>query len=102
MKNLIYQFWNGPVPRGVSGSTKNIKQYADRIGADYLFEHDPKLLHHLKYGLFYGSFNPIFREEFHEYETPFILDPGEAVAVLAYETAMTLSGTFHLMLHPER
>ena len=79
MKNLIYQFWdnNGDTRNnlpGVLASRKNIKQYADRIGADHLFEENPPLLHKKQFALYYGAFNPIFREEFHEYDNVLFLD----------------------------
>ena len=79
MKNLIYQFWdsehyNSEMMSGVKASRKNIKQYADRIGADHLFEENPPFLHNKKLALYYGSFNPIFREEFHEYDNVLFLD----------------------------
>jgi len=79
MRNLIYQFWdnsrdNKEMLPGVKASRKNIKQYADRIGADHLFEENPNYLHNLQFALYYGTFNPIFREEFHEYDNVLFLD----------------------------
>ncbi len=79
MKNLIYQFWDtmGEARTSMSGvecSWKSIKQYADRIGADHLVEENPPHLHGLQFSLYYGSFNPIFREEFHEYDNVLFLD----------------------------
>ena len=79
MKNLIYQFWdnNGNTRNnlpGVNASRKNIKQYADRIGAEHLFEENPPLLHNKQFALYHGAFNPIFREEFHEYDNVLFLD----------------------------
>lgn len=80
MKNLIYQFWdNGPDGKrtnlpGVKTSWKNIKQYADRIGAVHIVEENPPPLHNLKNALYYGAFNPVVREEFHEYDNVLFLD----------------------------
>ena len=37
MRNLIYQYWDGKPTQGVIAGTKAMKQYADRIGAEYLF-----------------------------------------------------------------
>ena len=78
MKNLIYQYWdtyesNG-IPVGVQACIDNIKMYADRIGAEYLFELDPPHLHNLEAKAYYGAVNPIFREEFHEYDNVLFLD----------------------------
>ena len=79
MKNLIYQFWdnrpgNEKMLSGVQASRKSIKKYADQIGADHLFEENPDLLHNLDFSKYYGTFNPIFREEFHEYDNVLFLD----------------------------
>jgi len=79
VKNLIYQYWDtmGKTRTewtGAHSSHRNIKAYADRIGADYLVEIDPPHLHNLIYALYYGSCNPIFREEFHEYDNVVVLD----------------------------
>ena len=79
MKNLIYQFWDTmgearTAMPGVKSSWKSIKQYADRIGAKHLVEENPPHLHGSQFALYYGSFNPIFREEFHEYDNVLFLD----------------------------
>ena len=34
MKNIIYQYWKGPLKPGIKLSTKLMKEYADRIGAE--------------------------------------------------------------------
>ncbi|KKL70669.1 hypothetical protein LCGC14_2102580, partial [marine sediment metagenome] len=44
------------------------------IGAVHLVEENPPHLHNLQFALYYGSFNPIFREEFHEYDNVLFLD----------------------------
>jgi hypothetical protein len=79
MKNLIYQFWdnNGDTRNNLPGvitSTKRVKEYADRIGADYMFEENPPLLHQAKFGLYYGAFNPVYRDEFLDYDNVLFLD----------------------------
>ena len=78
MKNLIYQFWdtyqsNG-IPSGVQASVNSMKKYADQIGAEHLFEIDPPKLHPYKSASYYGSVNPVFREEFHEYDNVLFTD----------------------------
>jgi len=78
MKNLIYQFWdtyqsNGVLP-GVQASVDNMKKYAETIGAEYLFELDPPHLHDGAYNAYYGAVNPVFREEFHEYDNVLFTD----------------------------
>jgi len=40
MKNIIYQYWKGDLKPGVVYSTELIKEYADRIGAEYRFDHN--------------------------------------------------------------
>ena len=43
MKNLIYQVWSGNLTEECRVSSKLIKQYADRIGADYILDIDPNI-----------------------------------------------------------
>lgn len=80
MKNLIYQFWDNRKYHGrvnlpgVGASWKSIKQYADRIGAVHMAEENPDLLHNLHSSLYYGTFNPVYREEFLEYDNVLFLD----------------------------
>ena len=40
MKNIIYQYWQGEMKPGVVASTKLMKAYAERIGAEYRFDHN--------------------------------------------------------------
>jgi hypothetical protein len=84
MRNLIYQFWDTQaqpphkrmigIPPAVATSSKWMKEYAERIGAEYLFELDPPHLHNLESAAYYGAVNPVFREEFHEYDHVLFLD----------------------------
>ena len=79
MKNLIYQFWDSRPNNRINlpmvvATRKNIKAYANRIGAKYLFEENPKLLVNHKLGLYFSALNPVFREDFHEYDNVLFLD----------------------------
>ena len=42
MKNLIYQYYDGPVLPGTKASVSMMKEYANRIGAEHLFEENPQ------------------------------------------------------------
>lgn len=88
MKNLIYQYWDtqvkhdggtnpptkGLVPPGVRYSRKNIGEYAERIGADHVFEIDPPYLHNFPEKSYYGALNPLLRPEFDKYDNILTLD----------------------------
>ena len=80
MNNLIYQFWDNQHHTGrtnlagVKASWKNIKSYANRIGAQHMVEENPPLLHNLHSAMYYGTFNPVYREEFHKYDNVLFLD----------------------------
>ncbi|KKL46614.1 hypothetical protein LCGC14_2343800 [marine sediment metagenome] len=75
MKNLIYQYYDGKLLPGDIAGSANIKEYAARIGAEYLFEHDPKFVTNLgTYSPHYGSFKPIYTESFHEYDNILFTD----------------------------
>lgn len=69
MKNLIYQYWDGTVQQGHHAGAKAMQEYADRIGADYLFENNPKWQTGLgRYSPHYGSFKFVFEKSFDEYD----------------------------------
>jgi hypothetical protein len=75
MTNLIYQYWDGDVPPGCKTSSALMQQYATRIGADYLFEHNPQYITGLgKYSPHYGSFKPVFEKEFFHYDNILFCD----------------------------
>jgi len=52
-----------------------MRAYAERIGAEYLFEHNPRFV--TRFGSrshFYGTFKPIYDESFHEYDNVLYAD----------------------------
>tara|TARA_R100000234_G_scaffold111921_1_gene85230 strand:+ start:1760 stop:2572 length:813 start_codon:yes stop_codon:yes gene_type:complete len=70
MKNLIYQYWDGDTSRpGVIAGVKAMKKYAEKIGAEYLFEDNPRYYTHLgPYSPHYGQFKLIHEEKFSDYD----------------------------------
>lgn len=75
MKNIIYQYWDGNILPGVRAGVDNMKAYAERIGADYVFEENPRFVTNLgSYSPHYGAFKPIFTEKFHEYDNVLFAD----------------------------
>ena len=75
MKNLIYQYWDGKILPGCQAGVDNMKAYAARIGADYLFEHNPRFVTNLgQYSPHYGAFKPIYDEKFHKYDNILFAD----------------------------
>lgn len=75
MRNLIYQCWTGNVPPGAWASMKNIKDYADRIGAEYRFDHNPNIASKtcsIKY--YYEKLNFMFDDSFLEYDKVLVID----------------------------
>lgn len=69
MKTLIYQFWDGVLTSGNKAGTEFMKEYAERIGSEYLFEHNARFRTDLgKFSPHYGAFKPIFNKNFHEYD----------------------------------
>lgn len=75
VRNLIYQYWDGNVVPGIRASVDNIANYAKRIGAEHLFEENPRFVTNLgAYSPHYGSFKPIYDESFHQYDNVLFLD----------------------------
>ena len=67
MKNLIYQYWDGAVRNSVHAGVNAMKAYASRIGADYIFEDNPKYIHDRRFGNYsphYGAFKPVFESPY--------------------------------------
>lgn len=75
MNNLIYQYWDGDLLPGTHAGVANMRAYAGRIGAEYLFEHNPRFAKNLgKYTPHYGAFKPIYDESFHGYDNVLFAD----------------------------
>lgn len=76
--NLIFQYWNGEVPRQAQYSASRMKEYADEIGVDHLFYDNPKFdLIERDLGLFtphFACFIPIYDESFDKYDDIAFID----------------------------
>ena len=75
MKNLIYQYWKGPMKPGVAASTALMKAYADRIGAEYRFDHNITIAGHVvNVPIYYEPANPLISAEFDVYDNVALVD----------------------------
>jgi len=76
MKNLIYQYWDGDIPNGCRASQDNMSKYAERIGAEYWFDDNPRFCKDLPPPLdhFFGSFKPVYDDKFLEYDNVLYVD----------------------------
>ncbi|KKM23112.1 hypothetical protein LCGC14_1618490 [marine sediment metagenome] len=75
MKNLIYQFWDGKLTDACKAGVENLKIYAERIGAEHVFEHNPRFITNLGYySPHYGAFKPAYTEKYHEYDNIMFAD----------------------------
>jgi hypothetical protein len=83
MKNLIYQYWidgnshgSGPtIEKCAQYGIEQMKQYADRIGAEYKFDRNPTLFNDIcSEPAAFNSFMPVFNEQYHEYDAVLTLD----------------------------
>ena len=75
MRNVIYQYWDGPITAGVKAGVAAMKQYAERIGAEYVFEDNPKWQTSLgKYSPHYGAFKPLFDKQYDDYDNILFAD----------------------------
>tara|TARA_E500000318_G_C3564372_1_gene214977 strand:- start:622 stop:1437 length:816 start_codon:yes stop_codon:yes gene_type:complete len=73
MKNLIYQYWNGNIRPSCKAGVKNMKEYANRIGAEHIFEENPNWMKklgmgHLPKASYFDCFKPVFDTSFDEYD----------------------------------
>ena len=68
MRNIIYQYWDGTMNSGAIYGAKVMKEYANRIGAEYLFEDNPRFRSDLgAYSPHYGQFKIVYDKKFEEY-----------------------------------
>ena len=76
MRNLIYQYWIGEIEPCAVHGTNAMAAYADRIGAEYIFEHDPKFISKMvtKWASHYSALRPVFDESFHVYDNVLFAD----------------------------
>lgn len=79
MRNLIYQYFDGPDLPGTAASVRSMKEYAERIGAEHLFEKNPNWV--ISQGKNYGKYNPhfgclkiIYDDYFNQYDNVLFLD----------------------------
>ena len=75
MKNIIYQYWQGNLKPGVVYSTELMKKYADKIGAEYRFDHN-KIIAGKKVNvpIYYEPANPLVDYSFDEYDNVALID----------------------------
>ena len=75
MRNLVYQYWDGPIPQGVEYNIDLVKDWAERIGAEYRFDHNTKFFTGIgKASHFYGTLKPVYDDSFLEYDNVLYLD----------------------------
>ena len=76
MKNLIYQVWAGELRPGCKYSSKLMKDYCEKIGADYRLDIDPNIASKLvdANGMYWEWLNPVCDDSFLEYDKVCVVD----------------------------
>tara|TARA_R110000796_G_scaffold228120_1_gene345101 strand:+ start:61 stop:939 length:879 start_codon:yes stop_codon:yes gene_type:complete len=75
MKNIIYQYWKGDMKPGVEYSCKLMKEYADRIGAEYKFDFNKTIAGNVvNVPIYYEPANPLVDDSFDEYDNVMLCD----------------------------
>ena len=75
MKNIIYQYWQGDMKPGVKESTRLIKEYADRIGVEYRFDHNITIAGKVvNVPIYYEPANPLVDKSFDKYDNVALVD----------------------------
>jgi hypothetical protein len=65
--DLIYQYWDGPIRTSVRTGSLKMSMYAERIGAKYLFEDNPRWIADRRFGKYsahFGALKPVFDPSF--------------------------------------
>lgn len=69
MNCAIYQYWDGPEKSGNNAGREAMREYANRIGAEYIYEHNPKWQQNgMKYDPYFGCLKPIYDKSFAKYD----------------------------------
>ena len=98
MKNLIYQVWAGDLRPGCKYSSKLMKEYADKIGADYRLDIDPNIASKFvdANGMYWEWLNPICDDSFLEYNKVCVVDldvfPVDGLSQNIFEEEIDLFG----------
>ena len=75
MRNIIYQYWKGPMKSGVKASTKAMKAYAERIGAEYRFDHNKEIASQIvDVPIYYEPANPLVDGFFDQFDNVALID----------------------------
>jgi len=75
MKNIIYQYWKGDLKPGVVYSTELIKKYAEKIGAEYRFDHNKTIAGKVcSIPIYYEPANPLVDPYFDDYDNVALID----------------------------
>ena len=73
MKNVIYQYWRGEIPEYVLAVKQLFSDYAKRINAEHVFEHNPTFIRALN-STYYSALRPVFDKRFHEFDRVLFVD----------------------------
>ena len=74
-KNLIYQVWAGSLSEEAKVSSKLMKEYADRIGAEYLLDLNPNIASKMcDVPMYFEWLNPILDDRFLKYNKVLSVD----------------------------
>ena len=76
MKNLIYQVWAGEMRPGCEYSSRLMKEYAKKVGAEYRLDISPNIASKLvkSDGMYWEWLNPIIDDSFLEYDKVLVVD----------------------------
>lgn len=75
MKNVIYQVWSGILTEECKVSSKLMKAYAERIGADYILDIDPNIAGKLcDVPKYFEWLNPVLDDRFLKYDKVLTVD----------------------------
>lgn len=75
MKNLIYQVWAGTLSEEAKVSSKLMKSYAERIGAEYILDLNPNIAGRVcDVPMYFEWLNPIIDDRFLKYDKVLSVD----------------------------
>lgn len=115
--NLIYQYWEGYLRKDHTLGSEVMKRYAERIGADYIFEHNPDFLRtffkaciksrqkaeggHDEAVAYLGALKPLFAPEYDKYDTILFVDLDVFPSEHLYDSIFDELGDAEIGIVPE-
>lgn len=99
MNKVIYQYWRGEIPNYVHAVRRLFSDYANQIGAEYVFEHNPTFIRALN-ATYYSALRPVFDRRFHRFDKVLFADM-DVIPIDGLQSDIFAEKTAHIAMAEE-